>query len=73
MEVLAGGPNIGHREYTMSPDDAKRIWEEFLGFFDKNTRILYSVSLGSAGYVYSPGILIVDKDKAGVFNILAND
>ncbi len=73
VDTLAGGPNFGHREYAIQPTEAKKLWEEFLNFFDKDTRILYSVVLGDSTYTFSTGILIVDKDKAGVFNVLSND
>lgn len=73
VDTLAGGPNFGHRDYAVQPQEAKKLWEKFLNFFDKDTRIFYSVVLGDHSYVYNTGILIIDRDKAGVFNILAND
>jgi hypothetical protein len=41
VEILVGGPKFGHREYALEPTAAKELWEEFLDFFDKDTRVLY--------------------------------
>ncbi|HYG83894.1 MAG TPA: hypothetical protein VD907_03385 [Verrucomicrobiae bacterium] len=71
---LMGGPAFGYRDYRMPPEEAGAIWETFLRFFDNDSRVLYEVNLGDhKKYVFSTGILIFDKDKAGVLNILQND
>jgi len=69
---LCGGPEFGRREYDIALDEAKKTWAEFLNFFDES-RILYNVSLGDTKYVFQGGILIVDKDKSGVLNVVQDD
>ncbi len=69
---LAGGPEFGHPEYAIQPEEAKKIWQQFVGFFDEN-RVFYEVNLGNNDMVFLNGILIIDRDKAGVLNIVHSD
>jgi hypothetical protein len=72
IEDLCGGPNYGHTNYAIQPEEAEKIWKEFMSFFGDD-KVLYGVSLGDTEYVFLRGVVVVDRDKAGVLNIVQND
>jgi len=72
IEDLCGGPNYGHTNCAIQPEEAEKIWKEFMSFFGDG-KVVYAVSLGDPEYVWLRGVVVVDKDKAGVLNIVQND
>lgn len=73
LEVLKGGPPIGHCTAVMSHPQAERFWRRFLDFFEGPLSFYSGLGPGERNHVFQHGVAVVSKQRAGLLWVVESD
>jgi hypothetical protein len=73
IEALVGGPSIGQLEETISPELASRYFERFDALFEEPKQYYMRLGLGDPAHVFSNGIAILSRARAGTLVVVESD
>lgn len=73
VAALVGGMFVGHSRDTVSPDEARELWKEFESFFPEEPQYYVELGLGDRDNVYSRGVVILDRERAGILWVVESD
>lgn len=73
IQMLIGGPEIGHTDLTMSEARAREIWRTFRGLFTSTARFFTGLGFGDPQYVFLNGAVVVDEATAACLCVIESD
>jgi hypothetical protein len=73
IEMLIGGPEVGHTDLTMSELRAQEIWQMFRGLFTPRVRFFKGLALGDSKHVFLSGVVVADETIAACLCVIESD
>jgi hypothetical protein len=73
IEMLMGGPSIGHTRETIPRTKAEAYFDRFEALFDAPRSYYFALGFGDPEYVFQHGIALISHSLAGVLCIVESD
>jgi hypothetical protein len=71
--VLVGGGSVGYVSDFMNSSQAETYFDQFIQFFDSDSRLFTRLDIGDPIHIFCQGVLAIDRKVAGLLWVNESD